>query len=1480
MSESKPFSARGGLLPLAFLLALAALQPVAHGQWVEFSDVTGTVLSVDPALGASDPDEKDYAWGDVDNDGDFDLVIVRKEPFTSAGRRTNLLLLNEFGLLVDRTADFATDSTVPGDQGFLTPTNDRDVLLVDVDADGFLDIVTAVTISDGEAVHIGHPRIYMNKGLDSGSGDWLGFRYEDDRIPTMNSYTGSPANPRFCSVSAGDVTGDGFPELYFGDYDSSGAGGNNQPPNADFNDRLLINDGTGYFTDQTQSRFIGSVPGINARFEVSAFGAANAIADINGDGRNDIVKQTSLSQPLYVGVAYNDSLDEGFFDTYDVVNQLSPYFVSVGDLNKDGKLDLVITDDGADRYLINTGNNAGNVAEFISFVFSYDEASDDGFGGNSVIADLNKDDFNDVLITDIDVDIPGCDRRMHIYRNLGGAPGSNVTLREQTSGTGCATSDGNPSSCIVASIPADQLEGVHDVAVFDINGDTWLDMVVGRCSGTEVYLQDPPTGLAFNYPDGLPFFVAPGADTVFQVQIDGIGGSQPSGGTGRIFVSVDGGAFTESNMADLGDGLYEATLPASAGCTSSVDFYFVVEERFSQQEFFDPPQAPTQTYNAIAAYGTVRNFEDGFEGEDTGWTVANDATLTTGAWERVEPVGTLTGSGQQAAPDEDAEAAVENVMAYVTQNGAPGGAVGEADVDGGPTDLLSPVIDLQGTDGTVSFSRWFFSESGTPDTLTVWVTDDGVDWQLVETLDGANNNSWQVSSFRVGDYVTPSDNVRVRFRTGDFPSDSITEGAIDLFSVDEFVCSLCQGAGDCDDGVFCNGVEQCIEGFCAPGDDPCPQACDEPSQTCVECVTDGDCSDGLLCNGVEVCIDNVCNPGSDPCPGQVCDEGAATCLDCFVDADCDDGLFCNGVEICVGDGDCSSSGEACPGLFCDEETDTCLGNVTLQPRMGEPLLGLTGLEQDRFAAGKVAFDQVLTPAEGLGPIFNQNSCGSCHNNPLGGSGTITVTRFGFSDDKAGGFDPLADLGGSLLQSESISAECAEVVPTESNVTALRVTNSTLGFGLVENVSDGAIRANELSPPPGVSGRTHNVNSFESGGLRVGRFGWKSQVATVLDFAADASLNEMGLTNRFIGTENAPNGDDALLATCDTVPDPEDGPDGEGLDFIDRVTDFQRFLAPPPQTPRSGMTGEALFSSVGCADCHVASFTTISWDGLPEVLRSKPLKPYSDFLLHDMGQAADFIEQGDAGARELRTAPLWGVRVRDPLWHDGRVAGGTFEDRILGAITQHDSLNSEAQASAQAFASLSPEDKDALVAFMDSLGRAEFDHDGDNDVDAADFAVFDGCRDGAQGYTADDPCAISDVDQDGDVDDDDFTLFQAAAEGVSGSVPDGGSVPGAPLTVSKAAGGAIMLSWDVSCLAGDVDYAIYEGTVGDYASHQSLVCSTGGATTQEVMPSPDDRYYLVVPTNGFREGAYGEASDGTPRPSGAAACLPQAIGACL
>lgn len=489
----------------AVLFILTVATP-SFAQWAVFIDKTAERSSSEASVWATDVEEKDYDVADVDRDGDLDLVVVRKQPVTSAGKRTNVLMMNVNGVLTNRTAEFATDTDVPGDMGFLTPTNDRDVEIADLNNDGWLDMITTTAISNGDPKHIGHPRIYMNKGCSVGGGtsassctdnNWLGFRFENSRIPALLSDSGAAGfNPCFCAVSAGDVTGDGYADLYFTDYDS-------QCEAADFNDKLLINQGVlnpGFFTDVTETNFIAAATG----FPVSAFGASNGIAHFNNDGELDILKQFAG----FVGVAYNMPSALGVFDRDNSPYGGAAYFVNYGDLNNDNKLDLVVADDGQDRYLLNQGTGGDDLADFISFAYTYQHqgaggpAADDGFGGNVVVADLNNDGWNDVLVTDVDVDVAGCGRRTHIYRNLGGTPGGNVTLQEQTQGTGCQNFLNNPATCTTVGIPVNKLVGTHDIATIDINGDGWDDMVVGRCSGTQVYMNVPPFPPAGGIPDG------------------------------------------------------------------------------------------------------------------------------------------------------------------------------------------------------------------------------------------------------------------------------------------------------------------------------------------------------------------------------------------------------------------------------------------------------------------------------------------------------------------------------------------------------------------------------------------------------------------------------------------------------------------------------------------------------------------------------------------------------------------------------------------------------------------------------------------------------------------------------------------------------------------------------------------------------------------------------------------------------------------
>ena len=723
------------------------------GGFAEYVNQTGQRLVADASLGSNDVEEKDYAWADLDKDGDIDLVCVRKEPFTSTGRARNVLFMNENGQLVDRTKQYAVASDVQGDEGFLTPTNDRDVIIHDVNGDTWLDMVTVTTLTDYDEKHLSHPRVYINLGEIDGK--WQGFKFENDRIPEMHSSAG----PRFCSLAIEDVTGDGHPDLYFGDYDS----GTSQV--FDYNNRLLVNNGNGYFTDESTSR-------LTDEMLLSAFGAASEMADMNGDGVLDIVKQTSLNPPQHIAITYNNPNNEGYFNGYDIVDQLAPYFVTVGDLNGDGRQDLVVVDDGSDHYYLNTGNGGDGFANFDMHTFE----DSDGFGGNAIIRDLNNDGHQDVIITDVDVDIPGCSRDTLIYRNLGNTP--NVAFSKQNAG-----------------IPDNYLLGVHDVAVFDINGDGWLDLVMGRCQTTEVWMQDIPSGIVFSYPNGLPGFISPNQPHVFTVDTELIGEGTIDPISASITVVIDGDESTYQ-MTQQSKTLFEATIPP---VECAVDTSFKISVSLTNGTTYNDP--PAGYHSVTIGEGTELRFRDEIEGNVSGWSVVDSDLLDTGTWEQADPVGTIYGSGL-AAPDDDATGGSQNVMCFVTQNGDPDDSVGTADVDDGSTMLISPAFDMEGTDGLFSYARWHFDSQLTDTLQTLISNDDGNTWTLVEETYGTNAE-WDVSSFQVSQFIEPTAAVRVGFLVADGEPQSIVESGIDNVQLETIVCGddICVGDVNADDIV-------------------------------------------------------------------------------------------------------------------------------------------------------------------------------------------------------------------------------------------------------------------------------------------------------------------------------------------------------------------------------------------------------------------------------------------------------------------------------------------------------------------------------------------------------------------------------------------------------------------------------------------------------------------------------------------------------
>ena len=369
----------------------------------------------------------------------------------------------------------------------------------------------------------------------------------------------------------------------------------------------------------------------------------------------------------------------------------------------------------------------------------------------------------------------------------------------------------------------------------------------------------------------------------------------------------------------------------------------------------------------------------------------------------------------------------------------------------------------------------------------------------------------------------------------------------------------------------------------------------------------------------------------------------------------------------------------------------------LPGKPGDPLPGITPLEFTEFRLGLDDFTEVETVEDGLGPAFNGTSCAVCHNVPaIGGTSLILETRAAYRD-ASGEFRALNPAGDTLIHLFSVPAHaCQPMIPEDANVVAHRMPIPVFGAGLVEAIPDETLRA--LEDPfdrngDGVRGRASIVIDLATGERRVGRFGWKAQHATLLAFAADAYLNEMGITNDLLQREYAYDVSNEQMRRCDQMPDPEDKRNPKtGRRGIDNFEAFMRFLAPVARGPIDAVVrdGERIFGAIGCAACHVPALTTGPSSNPLFNRRAVPL--FSDLLLHDIG-TGDGIPQAVAKPEEIRTPALWGLRLRRPLLHDGSAA--TIED----AIVRH---QQEAELARRGFLQLSPDDRGRLLAFLRSL----------------------------------------------------------------------------------------------------------------------------------------------------------------------------------
>jgi CxxC motif-containing protein (DUF1111 family) len=400
-----------------------------------------------------------------------------------------------------------------------------------------------------------------------------------------------------------------------------------------------------------------------------------------------------------------------------------------------------------------------------------------------------------------------------------------------------------------------------------------------------------------------------------------------------------------------------------------------------------------------------------------------------------------------------------------------------------------------------------------------------------------------------------------------------------------------------------------------------------------------------------------------------------------------------------------------------------------------------GLVDDAtHATDQAKFEETEAIADGLGPLYNAQSCRECHQTPVSGaSSQVTELRVGHNDAKGLFQNPEFPInrgaeiikGRSLVNDRAIcpnasfpSTEIQERVPDSEKIRTLRISLNLLGDGFVEAVADQTFvdlakdqcKKNHNK----ICGQVLYVPIVEAPGQTgVGRFGWKDQQASLLSFAADAYLNEMGITSRLQPDE--------VTNLCNTVSEPNDKPGPDGLADIDHFARFIRGTEAPARhdqlaTTAKAREGAGLFDKVGCDICHVQTLTTApagtAINGgtftIPPALAEKQFHPYGDFLLHDVGTGDGIVQsmtehygqkmysitwknlsipEFESTANKIRTAPLWGVRLHSRLMHDGTSL------TLLDAILRH---RGEAEHVTDKFEKLKPKEKEALLEFLRSL----------------------------------------------------------------------------------------------------------------------------------------------------------------------------------
>ncbi len=387
----------------------------------------------------------------------------------------------------------------------------------------------------------------------------------------------------------------------------------------------------------------------------------------------------------------------------------------------------------------------------------------------------------------------------------------------------------------------------------------------------------------------------------------------------------------------------------------------------------------------------------------------------------------------------------------------------------------------------------------------------------------------------------------------------------------------------------------------------------------------------------------------------------------------------------------------------------------IDPCVAEPVPP-TARGNGRFRDNQFIFSEREEIDEGLGPTYNDVGCVECHQSvDVGAFSQATEFRAGHITN--GSFVDAP--GGQLIHVRATDSDIVEHISTAEDVNTFRITTSALGDGFVECISNTTLQNNVAAQPFAQRGTLTAVPVVEANNaLRNGRFGWKAQHASLLSFAGDAYLNEMGITSKFdgfggrsssaadAGTHENPAStaegvtDVTFPSAFDPVQDPEDD-GGDVLAFADFMAATR---APGRQNPipAAAVRGDPLFTQVGCAVCHTRTFQTAqpgtSINGgaftVPTALGNKIIHPFSDFALHDIGTGDGIVQNaGQSSANQMRTAPLWGIRARGRFMHDGQ------NFTITDSINRH---AGQATAARNAFNSLTAGQRSDLVLFVLSL----------------------------------------------------------------------------------------------------------------------------------------------------------------------------------